>query len=116
MKILGINFGHDSSACLIENGKIIMAIEEEKMSRIKQDIGWPLNAINRIFFERNISLDDIDKIAFEDNVCKQLGYYEILYRFTKKKHYKIFEYISRLVYYFFINNERINYHKNYLLF
>lgn len=115
MKILGINFGHDSSACLIENGKIIMAIEEEKMSRIKQDIGWPLNAINRIFFERNISLDDIDKIAFEDNVCKQLGYYEILYRFTKKKHYKIFEYISRLVYYFFINNERINYHKNYLL-
>ena len=50
-KILGINFGHDSSASLVMNGEIVMAIEEEKMSRIKQDIGWPKHAINRILYE-----------------------------------------------------------------
>ena len=33
--VLGINFGHDSSACLIINGNIVNAIDEEKMSRIK---------------------------------------------------------------------------------
>ena len=37
--ILGINAGHDSAVCLISNGEIVYAIEEEKISRIKQDIG-----------------------------------------------------------------------------
>jgi len=45
MKILGINFSHDSAVAYIENGKIVYALEEEKASRIKQDFGWPTQAI-----------------------------------------------------------------------
>ena len=51
MIVLGINFGHDSSVCIIRNGKIIASIEEEKVSRVKQDFGWPRQAINRLFKE-----------------------------------------------------------------
>ena len=114
-KILGINFGHDSSASLVMNGEIVMAIEEEKMSRIKQDIGWPKHAINRILYENNLSKSDIDLIAIEDNIPKQLGYYEILFRFTKKRYYKILEYLSRIVYYILKLDNRINESKNTLL-
>ena len=112
LKVIGVNFGHDSSAALIVSGKIVMAIEEEKMSRIKQDIGWPKNAIERILFENNLEKSEIDVIAFEDNIPKHLGYYEILYRFTKNKFYKYLEYCSRVINFIFRFYNRINSKKN----
>ena len=47
MIILGINAYHaDASACLLENGKLICAIEEERLTRVKHNAGFPINAIN----------------------------------------------------------------------
>ena len=45
MKILGIHDGHDASACLMINGKVISANQEERFSKLKGDYGLPLNAI-----------------------------------------------------------------------
>ena len=40
MKILSMSFGHDSSACVIENGNVIFFMEEEKLTFLKKD-GYP---------------------------------------------------------------------------
>ena len=110
--VLGINFGHDSSACLIINGNIVNAIEEEKMSRIKQDIGWPKLAIDRILLENNLKKEDINLFALENVFPTQLGKNEILYRFSKKNIFKYFEYFERCLQFIF-SFDRINKQKNH---
>ena len=46
MRILGISaFYHDSAACLIDDGKIIAAAQEERFTRIKHDSSFPINSI-----------------------------------------------------------------------
>jgi carbamoyltransferase len=46
MVLLGISaFYHDSAVCLFEDGKVIAAIEEEKLSGIKHDNSFPIKAI-----------------------------------------------------------------------
>lgn len=45
MKILGITVGHDSSACLVEDGKILKFAQEERYDRIKAGMAPPLRAI-----------------------------------------------------------------------
>ena len=45
--ILGISaFYHDSAACIIKNGKIIAAAQEERFTRKKHDSDYPHNAVN----------------------------------------------------------------------
>ena len=47
MYILGINAFHgDSSACLIKDGHIVCAIEEERFTRVKHWAGLPLRSVN----------------------------------------------------------------------
>ena len=50
MYILGINDTHDSSACLIKDGKIVMALAEERITRTKNIASLPTNSIKHIFF------------------------------------------------------------------
>ena len=64
-KIIGISaFYHDSAACLIENGNIISAAQEERFSRKKHDDRFPKNAIKFILENSNTDLNEIDKIVF----------------------------------------------------
>jgi carbamoyltransferase len=47
MYILGISaFYHDSAACLVKDGEIISAAQEERFTRKKHDFNFPINAIN----------------------------------------------------------------------
>ena len=65
MYILGISaFYHDSAACLISDGNIISAAQEERFTRKKHDPGFPSNAIKYCVNEANISPDQISKIVF----------------------------------------------------
>ena len=67
IRILGISaFYHDSAAALIVDGKIIAAAQEERFTRKKHDPSYPANAINYCLSEANISLDQVDYIAFYD--------------------------------------------------
>ncbi len=67
MKILGIScFYHDSAACLVSDGEIIAAVQEERFTRNKHDASFPVNAINYCLKEAGISARDLDFVAFYD--------------------------------------------------
>lgn len=65
MYILGISaFYHDSAACLLEDGDIIAAAQEERFTRKKHDAGFPYHAIRYCLKEACISADEIANVAF----------------------------------------------------
>jgi len=65
MYILGISaFYHDSAACLIKNGEIIAAAQEERFTRKKHDAGFPNHAILYCLKEADISASQINKVVF----------------------------------------------------
>ena len=65
MFILGISaFYHDSAACLIKDGNILSAAQEERFTRIKHDSGFPINAIQFCLKEANISSELIENVVF----------------------------------------------------
>ncbi len=63
--ILGISaFYHDSAACILKNGKIIAAAQEERFTRKKHDPNYPYNAIDFVLRYANLKLSEIDQIVF----------------------------------------------------
>lgn len=65
MKILGISaFYHDSAACLVQDGKIIAAAQEERFSRKKHDASFPKLSVNFCLKQAGIKASDIDYVAF----------------------------------------------------
>ena len=65
MYILGISaFYHDSAACLIHNGEIISAVQEERFTRIKHDNSFPKQAINSCLEISSIKPEQIDYVVF----------------------------------------------------
>lgn len=65
MNILGIGYttNHDSSAALVQGGKVVFACAEERLSRIKHDRNFPLLAIARALEIGNIKSEQIDHVA-----------------------------------------------------
>ena len=62
---MGIScYYHDSAACLLLNGEIKSAVQEERFTRIKHDSSFPTKSIEYILRTNNISLNDIDVIVF----------------------------------------------------
>ena len=67
MYILGISsYYHDSAACLLKNGKIIAAAQEERFTRKKHDQNFPSNAIKYCLSEAGINSSDLETVAFYD--------------------------------------------------
>ena len=67
MNILGISaYYHDAAACLVIDGKIIAAAQEERFTRIKHDSSFPNHAISYCLKEAGISAKDLDHIVFYD--------------------------------------------------
>ena len=65
IRILGLSaFYHDSSASIICDGEIKIAVQEERFTRIKHDNNFPIKSIEYILETEKIKLDDIDKIVF----------------------------------------------------
>ncbi len=65
MYILGISaFYHDSAACLVQDGKIIFAAQEERFTRKKHDQSFPVNAVKSCLSNSGISVNDLDYVAF----------------------------------------------------
>ena len=63
--ILGISaFYHDSAACILKDGKIIAAAQEERFTRKKHDSDYPFNAIEFVLNYSNLKLSEVDKIVF----------------------------------------------------
>ncbi len=65
MYILGLSaFYHDSAACLIKNGEIIAAAQEERFTRKKHDPSFPRNACQYCLKEAGIAVSQIDNVVF----------------------------------------------------
>ena len=63
--ILGISaFYHDSAACILKNGEIIAAAQEERFTRKKHDSDFPKNAIKYCLKSQSIDLRDIKSIIY----------------------------------------------------
>src|SRR5262245_16981012 len=68
MLILGLNAYHgDSSVCLLRDGRLVAAAEEERFRRVKHWAGLPTEAIQFCLREANIQLSDVDHIAINRN-------------------------------------------------
>lgn len=68
MFILGINAFHgDSSACLLKNGVVVCAIEEERIRRIKHWAGFPSESIKFCLKDQNISINEVKYITISRN-------------------------------------------------
>lgn len=77
MYILGLNAFHgDSSACIVKDGKVIVALEEERIRRIKHWAGFPVEAIKYCLKDSGITIKDIDHITISRdpsaNVLKKI--------------------------------------------
>jgi len=77
MNILGINLSHDRSSALIVDGKIVTAIAEERLDKVKKSLGLTLSrkyrlppflAINYCLESKNLSIDDLDYIIIDHAV------------------------------------------------
>ena len=63
--ILGISaFYHDSAACILVDGKIVAAAQEERFTRKKHDPNYPHNAIEFVLKYANLKLSEVDQIVF----------------------------------------------------
>lgn len=66
--VLGINAYHgDSAACLLENGHVIAAVEEERFNRIKHWAGFPVKSIKYCLEYAGITLNDLESVAINHN-------------------------------------------------
>lgn len=67
MNVLGIScYYHDAAACLVRDGKIVAAAQEERFTRKRHDPSFPLHAINYCLKEGQIQPDEIDLVCFYD--------------------------------------------------
>ena len=67
VSILGISaFYHDSAACLVVDGEILAAAQEERFTRVKHDHNFPVSAARYCLSEANLQADQLDYVAFYD--------------------------------------------------
>ena len=84
MYVLGINAYHGgASACLIRDGRLIAAVEEERFSRIKYQAGFPVAAIRHVLAEAGITPQDLDHIGISRNPTANLMK-KALFAFSKR--------------------------------
>jgi carbamoyltransferase len=74
VNILGINAFHgDSSACLLIDGKLVAAAEEERFRRIKHWAGFPSEAVAWCLEDSGLKLADVDHVAINQDSSANLG-------------------------------------------
>ena len=91
MIVLGLNHKHgDSAACIIKNGELLFAAEEERFTKIKNCSQFPINAIKFCLTSSNTKIEDIDYIATNSdpkyNFLNKVIYF--IKNFFKKNLYK----------------------------
>jgi len=73
MDILGISFNfHDASACLLRDGAVIAAAEEERFSRLKHDRRFPLHAIEYCLTQGHIRAEHLAAVSFYEKPARKI--------------------------------------------
>lgn len=63
MRVLGVHIGHDSSAALVVDGRIVADVAEERFTRTKHYAGLPIKSIAYCLKASGISIEDVDTVA-----------------------------------------------------
>jgi carbamoyltransferase len=71
--VLGLNSTHDAAAALLRDGELVMAVEEERLSRVKHHFGMPRRAIAACAAAAGVSIADVEHAAFYMNPRKWLA-------------------------------------------
>ncbi|MDX1531933.1 MAG: carbamoyltransferase N-terminal domain-containing protein, partial [Rhodothermales bacterium] len=67
MTVLGLScFYHDAAACLVRDGRIVAAAQEERFTRVKHDASFPHHAAAYCLREASLTTADLDAVAFYD--------------------------------------------------
>ncbi|MCZ6765416.1 MAG: carbamoyltransferase [bacterium] len=91
MYILGIScFYHDAAACLLKDGEIVAAAQEERFTRRKHDQDFPANAIRYCLKEVGITIDKVDYVGFYDKPFIKIERILYTYLATFPRSYKSF--------------------------
>ena len=64
--ILGLQFGHDGSVCLVKDGKLEACVATERITRKKKDQAFTDEVIDYVLQQSNLTFDDVDCIATND--------------------------------------------------
>ncbi|RMH55068.1 MAG: hypothetical protein D6679_12320 [Candidatus Hydrogenedentota bacterium] len=89
--ILGIScFYHDSAACLVMDGQVVAAADEERFSRIKHDSGFPKLASEFCLKRGGIDVDDLDAVVFYEKPFKKFHRIMISSMATFPRSYRFF--------------------------
>ena len=75
MLILGIHDGHNATAAVLKDGKIIAAISEERLARRKNEPGYPVRAINKVLEITGFTPVDIDYVALASEFLHPKEFY-----------------------------------------
>ena len=104
MIVVGIHDAHDSSACILRDGKLVVAAMEERFQRQKGISTFPKYAIEACFQEAGLSYRDIDRVAIATKRAVPTNVHNIVGTFSIRDHlrfnteyYKPLLYESRLV-------------------
>jgi carbamoyltransferase len=74
LNIIGISAGyHDSACCLMQDGVLVAAAQEERFSRVKNDKAFPRRAFRYCLEQAGLTIPDIDCIAYYEDPCLKLG-------------------------------------------
>jgi carbamoyltransferase len=74
LNIIGISAGyHDSSCCLLQDGLLIAAAQEERFTRVKNDKSFPQWAFRYCLEEANLTISDISCVAYYEDSCRKLS-------------------------------------------
>jgi carbamoyltransferase len=99
MLILGINDSHDASACLVKDGKLLVALSEERKQRIKGMGGFPQNAIKTCFSESGLKFSDVDRVALATKRIVPTNMHHISHSFSIEDYHTLQEkYYYPLIY------------------
>ncbi len=72
--IIGVSFGyHDASCCILKDGKLLAAVQEERFSRVKNDRSFPRQSLRYCLEVAGVSLAEVDCFAYYENPEKKLS-------------------------------------------
>lgn len=74
MNIIGISaLYHDSACCLLKDGNLVAAVQEERFTKVKSDPSMPVNAFDYCLKKGKLSVRDIDIVAYYENPREKLA-------------------------------------------
>ena len=110
MIILGIHDGHDASASLMIDGKIISANQEERFSKLKGDYGLPFHAIKSCLKQAGITIEMVDEIAVASHKINP-----VLSYIKRNANFSVSDWVmeQEMFWYknFYLKKKKINYYK-----